>query len=200
MKKLICATLLLPASIAAADGMVETHNKSTMKSAPVVASSAAKDSSSYYARVDAGISMPSVRTGGKTYSMKNAPVFSAGAGYKFNEYFRSDLNVSYRASKAKKAVNTNKIHATALVLNGYASLPTDTIFTPYATAGAGVAHLKQKTSKSHTGFAWNVGAGSTIKCTDSVDADLGYKYTRLAKVNKSSLRAHEVTAGVIFKF
>ena len=200
MKKVLCAALLVPAVAFAADSGAKTG---------------------FYGRADVGAGM---RTSGKILGTKtkkniNAPVASIGAGYQFNEFFRTDVNLQYRNinTKFKKNAATNlpalKGKSYALMVNGSVDMPTGTMFTPYATAGLGYGKLSTKDFnvgnvtykvKSKTGLVWNAGLGVKTKLQDNIDLDLGYKFVNLGQIKgpktKLKVQSNELTAGVIISF
>jgi opacity protein-like surface antigen len=123
------------------------------------------------------------------------------AGYKVNEYFRAEANGQYRGLKysGNDATGTynQKINNYSLFLNGYVDIPTNTVFTPYVTAGLGYAHNISGTlfgrdnapaanfdapGKSTSNFAWNIGFGSKMKIYENVDLALDYRFVDLGKV------------------
>ena len=200
MKKLLCVALLVPTMAFAAEGK-------------------GSSSTGFYGRADIGAGM---RTSDKILNTKTksnivAPVVSVGAGYQFNEYFRSDVNLQYRntPTKLKKAYagvgNEIKNKSYAVMLNGYVDMPTDTMFTPYITAGIGYNKLTKsdykatsKKFKDKSSVAWNAGLGVKTKIQDNVSVDLGYKFVNLGNVkgpqNKLKVQAQEITVGAIVSF
>lgn len=179
MKKiLICASLIaLSTSAFAAEGM--------------------------YLRADLGMAKPTFKKKGSTQTVdsKFKPMYNVGVGYKFNDNFRSDVNLQLSNSKSSFV----KGKSTVGVVNSYYDFKNDSIFTPYVTAGVGIAKHTSKTStsklKSPTNFAWNAGLGSKINMTSNIDLDVSYKYASLGKILKTAktkAHAHQVAAGVIF--
>ncbi len=158
--------------------------------------------------------------------LKNSPVISLGAGYKLSEDFRTDVTVQFRNIDYKgslSGINTDqKTKNYTAFLNGYYDLNNSSIFTPYVTAGLGIARNDAggaKTSdgdvykgKTNNNFAWNAGFGSKMKMSDQFDLDLGYRYTSLGKVSFNDaaamdtagtpvkLKFHELTLGVSYNF
>jgi opacity protein-like surface antigen len=91
--------------------------------------------------------------------IQGAFVGGGGVGYKFTNWFRSDLTLDYRAPTNFSGTNslTNfiedfstdsaKFTATTLLLNGYADLGTWYGVTPYVGAGVGVAQTRLESFK-----------------------------------------------------
>ena len=59
----------------------------------ITSAAAEEDIRGLYARVDGGVSMPSKDRG---ITFETNPLYSVGAGYHFNDIFRTDLNLQYR--------------------------------------------------------------------------------------------------------
>jgi outer membrane immunogenic protein len=210
MKKLLCVALLVPSVAFAAANKPSTAE-------------------GYYGRVDLGLDM---RKDNKTsvfgsdikIKKNKTAVLGFGLGYKFNEYFRSDLNLQFRNLKTESKDFTPAIKNTAFttMLNGFVDLPTGTMFTPYGVVGVGMSNIKKADNtllavsgnhitfktKNKTSFAWNAGLGVNTKIQDSVSLDLGYKFVNVGKIKfkvadtskTSKIQAHELAAGVIFSF
>lgn len=102
-------------------------------------------------------------------SLGAAADFGIGVGYKFNEYFRTDLTLDYETPARFKGslwcdYNTTscnsspnggyydteraKIAAYTALLNGYADLGTYNGFTPYVGAGVGASYLQTSSIRS----------------------------------------------------
>lgn len=82
-----------------------------------------------------------------------------------------------------------------LLLNFYYDLKNTTRFTPYISAGLGLAHNKLESSEdfgddqkdiasdSKTNFSWAVGVGVNYNINKNLDLDMGYRYVDLGKVS-----------------
>ena len=196
MKKIIFAALLVP-SIAFADG------------GRAVAASAAKSGSDFYVRADIGADKLAGKVNDVSKKFDIKPVYNIGVGYIFDEYFRADLNLRFKASETSKDELT-KAQSTALMLNGYVDLPTSSMFSPYATVGIGMAVNKftQTVDLKKTTFAYNAGLGVRAKIQDNLFADLGYRYTNLGDVKKTvsgtdykaTQYSNQVTLGLAYAF
>ena len=216
IKTLLLTTTLLASSVAFADAPARVAKKPN--------NDMFKD---FYAKVEAGLTMPSQvkRKGADDKEFKNkfnkGFVGGIGGGVKFNEFFRSDLMFHYRnfESKKFKAVAKKGNDATegklklatySAMLNGYLDAHNDTIFTPYVMAGIGVGHIKPEgkgefykdnKAKAKTNFIWNAGLGCQAKVYENISADLGYRYVNLGKLKgmkKNTISTHEVLVGLIY--
>lgn len=88
----------------------------------------------------------------------------------------------------------------AVLANIYYDVKTGTMFTPYAGIGAGVGFVG-----GDTNFAWNLRTGIAVDITDSIKADLGYRYVQMGEVEgyrtyKGDLYAHDLMLGVRYTF
>lgn len=155
------------------------------------------------------------------------------AGYKFNQFLRADVNGQIRefqyGATEDRTKFSQKIRNYTLFVNGYVSLPTETVFTPYATIGIGYSHNQNGSleaissspdvnfnapGKDTNNFAWNIGLGTRLKLYESFDLDVGYRYVDLGDVKTDStasvassisaasqkLRIHQGMLGLIYSF
>lgn len=92
-------------------------------------------------------------------------------------------------------------NVTTLMANFFYDFHNDSDFTPYVTAGAGLAFIRAECewmyemggyrakwvdeSETFTNFAWNVGAGVAWKFNENVAVDLGYRYVNMGNVSMS---------------
>lgn len=126
-------------------------------------------------------------------------VFGAGLalGYDLQPTYalplRAELEYTYW-TRAEQKTNGREYHAKArvgiqsLFANVYADWHNDTAFTPYVGAGIGIGFVTTKAdesdwgyhysygSKTKAGFAWNLGLGCSYAFTDTISADLGYRF------------------------
>ena len=184
----------------------------------------------YYVRGDLGTAVASKFKADGLYAKKRpqaSVLYNVGVGYQINDQLRSELALQYqdheyKAKKSEFITQQSNIRSAALFLNGYYDIKTSTAFTPYLGAGIGYALNNPNTiiqtndetfkGKRTGSFVWNVGGGTKYKLNHSVDLDLAYKYANLGKIKSpgdlafevrpvsQKLRAHQVTAGLIYKF
>lgn len=166
---------------------------------------------SIYFRADAGLTSPtknhvsidSTRVQKKDLDLKKAMLLGAGLGYRFDEHFRADVTLSFipgskfsARQEAGLKSEFGKVRTIATMANVYYDITTIGAFTPYVTAGAGVAQNKiAKTtltntndnsvetygSKSKWNAAWQVGAGSAMYLGQGFSLDAGYRYMDAGK-------------------
>lgn len=160
--------------------------------------------------------------GVKNGSSHRTGVFGGGVavGYDFNQAFdvparveldfmardkaESQYNVQSRirngAEQTRDVKNQVKLHT--LMVNGYYDFYNTSDFTPYVTAGIGLATVDLKAnrtdrfggevtqsatnSRTSNNFAWSVGAGVNYAVNESVDLGIGYRYLDAGKAEVSS--------------
>ena len=149
------------------------------------------------------------------------------------------LGAKYKAFRLETEYNTGKdahkkifdgeikmnLRTESILVNAYWDINTCSRFTPYVSAGAGLAKLNVRAKVPSEGvvqkgnpsnFAWQVGAGVSYAATDSIDVDLGYRYvdtgaTRIMKMYESGAQGgsesvkvntarHELYAGLRYNF
>jgi opacity protein-like surface antigen len=194
----------------------------------VSAKTASDDSGKVYVKASAGISL--TQKVSKEYFLdakkpKNSPIFALGAGYKFNDNFRADLNIGMINNikiKGKDSLANQKNKSMFVLANAYYDIGEYNGFTPYGTLGIGLAQNKSGnllvgnnpaivTKKKSTSFAWNVGAGVQYSITPEIKADLGYRFMDLGKIKRgfntgskktisSKLRTNAIVVGVNYSF
>lgn len=136
----------------------------------------------FYLRGDAGWSFLDTRNGdGSTF------MIGGGAGYKVNDYLRADVRGDMAGLGGNRYMDT-------LTGNLYFDIPTDTMITPYLGAGAGYGWA----SGNNDGMAYALMAGAEVNISDSVSADVGYRFRQILDGKDPS--AHEVLVGLRFKF
>ena len=138
-------------------------------------------------------------------SLKGALSLGAGVGYQINRHFRTDLTGDYWF-KSKFVGSTSgscggnpcvsedssDFSAMLLLANAYADLGTYYGVTPYIGAGIGGAHVKWGDLRNTIGgntdvhkgssgwrFAYALMAGASYCITEQLQADLGYRYSRI---------------------
>lgn len=140
-------------------------------------------------------------------SSKSKGAFGGGVavGYDFYSQYQFPVRVEIASTfrgKSKSvgeadngSVSTrNKVRMDTYMLNGYYDFHNQSAFTPYVTAGIGIADLKLKnkfesagqagsSSGSNTNFAWDVGLGVKYAVTTNVALDVSYIYTDGGKVH-----------------
>ena len=191
---------------------------------------------STYVRADAGVQIFGKKFKGKQdgpYFDAKKPdesmILSFGGGYKFTDNLRTDLSFAYSEAKVESFPINHKVKSYTLFLNGYYDFKVSDTFTPYVTAGVGLARNKSGDlryavpgpqsdisykGKTKNNFAWNAGLGVQMNVAKNLDVDLGYKYLDLGKTqfedghkphlvfpgDKIKMKSHRITLGVVCNF
>ncbi|HPC08909.1 MAG TPA: outer membrane beta-barrel protein [Smithella sp.] len=126
--------------------------------------------------VDAGI---------RSTAMDFDPGYALGvaAGYKMGKY-RVEGEIGYQKNEVDKALSGRRtsgdMKAYSFLVNGYYDIATKTRFTPYLTAGIGVAKVDGDFNRiahvDDTAFAYQVGAGVAYAVNRALAVDLKYRY------------------------
>lgn len=158
-------------------------------------------------------------------NLKAAHVFYVGAGYRFSDHIRSDINFQY--SKLNYKVSRGRVHLEQRIrilsgmLNAYYDLYLDDFTCPYVTIGIGVSNnnpgklrfttIKEEfKGKRRTNLAWNVGGGILLNTiSKDYSIDIGYRYVDFGKIQTAiqpganyatqKIRGHKGIISVVFK-
>jgi len=124
----------------------------------------------------------------------------AGVGYRFSNWFRSDLSVAFSPARDFSADTnwtgggtgsvTGSMTSTAVLASAYAEFAPESWIRPYVGGGLGLASVSLDSveeripagtinrygDKSDWNFAWSVATGVTLDVSDAVELDAGYRY------------------------
>ncbi|MHA7776471.1 outer membrane protein [Roseibium sp. M-1] len=140
-------------------------------------------------------------------SLDNTWMIGVGIGYKFNDYFRSDVTIDYEAAASAKgyavcgsctggySTEGTDIDVWTVMWNAYVDLGTWNRITPYVGAGIGASYVRTDGTysinpggtgqtdydgeHSEWNFAWALMAGASYAVTDNWAIDAGYRYKDL---------------------
>lgn len=174
-----------------------------------------------YLRGDIGYKIynsPDLRYGTLDFSnesMDGTFMIGAGIGYKFNNYFRTDVTVDYEFPAEVSAgapcggcggdsVEKADIDVWTVMLNGYVDIGTWNRITPYVGAGIGASYVTTSginfrnpngATGSYPGdskwnLAWALMAGASYDVTQNWAIDGGYRY-----LNIGDAQSAEFTTG-----
>lgn len=129
-----------------------------------------------------------------------------------NNNYSNDYSNVYGTPGMSSELKVN-YNASTLMANFFYDFHNSTSFTPYLTAGLGLAFINTEyeynvrnagasvfgmnESENFTNFAWNVGAGVAYSFNENVSVDLGYRYVNLGNVNVSGSRTIPGTANQV---
>lgn len=121
----------------------------------------------------------------------DAGILGIGAGYHVNEFLRSDLTVAYRGwgdvnMKANEGSRTTDVWSIPALVNLYATMPLNNVFSVYGMGGLGMAwnvtdDMRDAKGATKTNFAWTAGVGFDYMVNNCLSLDLGYRYTDLGQ-------------------
>jgi opacity protein-like surface antigen len=127
----------------------------------------------------------------------NAFVGGGGVGYQFNDWFRSDVTVTYAGSYDIGWWYGGKMSTVSALANVYLDIPTGSALTPYVGGGAGMSWVDR--GENDSAFAFDLTGGLAIDLSESFTLDFGYRYVN-TNAEGSNLQQHEGLAGIRFGF
>lgn len=144
-----------------------------------------------------------------------------GVGYRFSNWFRSDLTVAFAPGRdftadtsgsAGSGALSGSMTSTALLASAYAEFAPESWVRPYVGGGLGVANLsldsveQQMPGGGTTAFsdnsewnlAWSLAAGVTLDVSEALELDAGYRYINFgdARTGTGSNGSHVTLDGV----
>jgi opacity protein-like surface antigen len=156
------------------------------------------------------------------------------AGYDFhpvlNVPIRAELEYSglgdvKKTHKEAAGKATATVGASALFVNAYYDWHNSTAFTPYVSLGLGTSLLSTKVKQVNlltnrtvtwgrqttTNTAWNIGLGGSLRLSETIALDLGYRYANLGnkahtkseggyRLYVEDVETHQVFLGAKFSF
>lgn len=142
----------------------------------------------------------------------NAWMAAVALGYRYT-YFRTEFEYTWREETEEVSGDIDAQHestfqTTSYMLNLYADLTPYSMFTPYVMAGIGITNIKyefrgfgrQPKTYEEDNFTWALGGGISAKVTNRINVDFGYRFLNMGEIEKASIRAHEIYAGVRYVF
>jgi opacity protein-like surface antigen len=123
-----------------------------------------------------------------------------GVGYNYGNGVRADLRLDY-SDKYETGTDPDVVDfsTTTALANAYYDFPVSDIASPYVGAGIGWGWAGDAKVGDDDGFAWSLMAGLNLRMTDSIVADVGYRY-RDIMVTGEDLTDHSILAGLRFSF
>ncbi|EMA4783578.1 porin family protein [Providencia rettgeri] len=186
--------------------------------------------------------------GTKNGASHRRAVFGGGVvlGYNFNTQFdipvRAELDITARddmtntyniQNRVRNGIHQtrdikNQVKLNTVMVNAYYDFYNATQFTPYITAGVGLASIDLKTTRtdarnsnitqqashSHTSnnVAWSVGAGVNYAVNENVDLGLSYRYLDAGRAemtnaagegnntSKVNVKSNDIMLGITYQF
>ena len=111
--------------------------------------------------------------------------FGVAVGKRFGKV-RAEAELGYQENDVDKP-KSGDMKAYTFLVNGYYDFINKTKFTPYLTAGIGVAKVDAKINKfahvDDTGLAYQVGVGVAYAINSKLTVDLKYRYLAVSDLN-----------------
>ncbi len=143
-------------------------------------------------------------------------------GYEFKNNFRIEGEVSYQVNDFDETVRggttyvlSKDLSSLAFLVNGYYDFKNKSAFTPFVTAGVGIAKIDTSefavpgvgfdaTSDDDTVFAWQVGAGISYAFSDKTAIECKYRFFATDEPNFDTVDAeyysHNIYIGTRLTF
>ncbi len=174
----------------------------------------------------------SAQNGNSTHGLDGGYIFGAAIGAHTHPNIRTELELSHSRNLVNSQSFDNPIFATSsgsasghvlttnLMLNSWYEFEGLDYLKPYVGGGAGISFVNATSlldggiahefDNTTTAFSFQAGLGSSLKLTDSVNLDLGYRFRGIpnvtlksgiaGQINKSAgLYSHSLQIGVSFK-
>ncbi len=145
------------------------------------------------------------------YKLDDAELMISGAiGYRY-DYWRTELEYVWRD---KNDFNDEHVGANfksySGMWNNYIDILPYEWISPYVGVGLGFTKLKYSAkdkddnyvfeSNKKTNFTWSVGGGVTLKVTNRVNVDAGYRYYDIGSFGRNDVTLQEVYGGLRYVF
>ena len=174
-----------------------------------------------YAAFRAGVVEHDVAADAKTdmmaesKSLNDRRLMLAGAlGYRY-EHFRGEFEYIWRKHTHDDANGFDevKFKTYSYMLNAYWDFMPDHWWSPYLNAGIGLTQMKYSNidltngmARTGTGnykpmkFTWSLGAGLSLKVTNRLNVDAGYRYFDIGSIRHADVDAQEIYGGIRYVF
>ena len=141
---------------------------------------------------------------------KKELMLGAAVGYRY-DYWRTELEYVWRDKNEYKDEDfEHRFKSYSGMWNNYIDIfPYDWI-SPYAGVGIGFTKLKYSSkdnyeksvlaSEKKTNFTWSLGAGVTVKVTNRINVDAGYRYYDIGAFKNEDVTLQEIYGGLRYVF
>jgi len=127
----------------------------------------------------------------------NAFTGGGGVGYKWNDWFRSDIRADYAGTYSQGG--GDDMSTVTLLGNGYVDFPLTPLFKPYVGAGAGYGWVMDRPGGDESGFTFALMGGVTFDVSQQFAIDVGYRF-RDIMIKGPDVKDHSVLAGLRYMF
>lgn len=145
----------------------------------------------------------------------NRLMISGALGYRY-KHFRGELEYVWRkhTKDEEPGFDIAKFKSYSYMLNAYWDFMPYHWWSPYVNAGIGLTQLKYSNIDTSAGglsnttdgnyepmnFTWSVGAGLSLKVTNRLNVDAGYRYFDMGGIRHADVTAQEVYGGLRYVF
>ncbi len=143
----------------------------------------------------------------------NRLMISGALGYRYR-HFRGELEYIWRKHSSEESIYGNyKFKTYSFMLNAFYDFMPDHWWSPYVNAGAGLTQLAYSNIDPNNGynrteqgnyeplnFTWSVGAGLSLKVTNRLNVDAGYRYFDMGGIRHADVTAQEIYGGIRYVF
>lgn len=185
-----------------------------------VSTSAKAECDGFYGAVRVGVAQHDVSNSSSTDIMSNDEslddnrMMLAGAlGYRYKN-FRGELEyVWHEHTNDDTEFDVAKFKTYSYMLNAYWDFMPDHWWSPYVNGGVGLTQLKYSNIDKNSGynnaiggnyepmkFTWSVGAGLSLKVTNRLNVDAGYRYFDVGSIRHADVKVQEVYTGIRYVF
>ncbi|MBE6451649.1 MAG: porin family protein [Alphaproteobacteria bacterium] len=139
-------------------------------------------------------------------------MLSGALGYRY-KHFRGEFEYVWRDYvEGSDPLYSEKYKTYSYMLNAYWDFMPYHWWSPYVNAGIGFSKLKVNAvdiagiqsvvdfQEDTTKFSWSVGAGLSLKVTNRLNVDAGYRYFDLGSMGESDDTAQEIYGGIRYVF
>ena len=144
------------------------------------------------------------------YIYKNKLMLSGAVGYRY-DYWRTELEYVWRdKNKFENDFFKRQFRTYSGMWNNYIDILPYEWISPYAGVGIGYTKLKYSAkdkfentvirSDKKTNFTWSLGAGVTVKVTNRINVDAGYRYYDIGSFGHEDVTLQEIYGGLRYVF
>lgn len=139
-------------------------------------------------------------------------MMSGALGYRY-DYWRTEMEYVWRQKNEyhdQEMGFTHRFKTHSLMWNNYIDFAPYSWFTPYAGVGLGYTNIKYKSSddidqvtmmdKDKNNFTWSLGGGISVKVTNRINVDVGYRYYDIGSFENEDVTLQEVYGGLRYVF
>ena len=141
---------------------------------------------------------------------KEKLMLAAALGYRY-DYWRNELEYVWRdKNELKEELFKRDFKSYSGMWNNYIDILPYEWISPYVGVGIGATKIKYKSTqflnpqanygKNKTNFTWSVGGGVTLKVTNRVNVDAGYRYYDIGSFGRNDVTLQEVYGGLRYVF